>query len=65
MAVSDSRPTILVIDDEPPVRQLTRRALEPEFSLLEAADGGTAPLPLQVAPTAASGCHDWQQPGLR
>jgi hypothetical protein len=23
------------------------------------------PLPLQVAPTAASGCHDWQQPGLR
>jgi DNA-binding NtrC family response regulator len=39
VAVSDSRPTILVIDDEPPVRELTRRALEPEFSLLEAADG--------------------------
>ena len=39
MAVSDSRPTILVIDDEPQVRELTRRALEPEFSVLEAADG--------------------------
>jgi DNA-binding NtrC family response regulator len=39
MAVSDRRPTILVIDDETSVREVTRRMLEREFSVLGAADG--------------------------
>jgi two-component system cell cycle sensor histidine kinase/response regulator CckA len=39
VAESDRGPTVLVIDDEAVVRDVTRRALEPHVSVLEAADG--------------------------
>jgi CheY-like chemotaxis protein len=39
VVVRDRRPTILVIEDEASVRQVTRRALERDASVLEAADG--------------------------
>jgi len=39
VAVPNRRPTVLVIDDEPLVRGVVRRALEPEISIIEAPDG--------------------------
>ena len=37
--MSDRKPTVLVIDDEKVIRRVTRRALEPTFLVIEAADG--------------------------
>jgi len=42
MAVPDHRPIVLVVDDEPLLRGLVRRALESETSVIEAPDGEDA-----------------------
>jgi CheY-like chemotaxis protein len=50
--VSDRKPTVLVIDDEKVIRRVTRRALEPTFLVIEAADGEQGLALLDRRPTA-------------
>ena len=62
-AADEDRTTVLVIDDHPDIRAYVRRHLEPEYRVLEAADGATG-LDLARAHLPDLVVSDVMMPGL-